>query len=108
MQTELKAETAAALQAAVQGLTDDMIEEMKVSPLRQFEPTIVQDPLVYRLYEVGDGTHQAGVLWACKLPRLIMYTQRATRPSHCAYHGSTAHNVCSVIIGFTNYLLITQ
>ena len=64
MQTELKAETAAALQAAVQGLTDDMIEEMKVSPLRQFEPTIVQDPLVYRLYEVGDGTHQAGVLWA--------------------------------------------
>ena len=30
-----------------------MIEEMKVSPLRQYEPTMIQDPLVYRLNEVG-------------------------------------------------------
>ena len=52
-QTELKPETAAALQAAVPGLTDDIIAEMKVSPLRQYEPTIIQEPLVYRLYEVS-------------------------------------------------------
>lgn len=53
MQTELKEETAEALQKAVPGLTDDLIEAMKVSPLRQYDPTIIQEPLVYRLYEVG-------------------------------------------------------
>ena len=52
MQTELKPETAKALQNAVPSLTDDMIKEMMVSPLRQYDPTIVQEPLVYRLHEV--------------------------------------------------------
>ena len=52
MQTELKPETSKALQAAVPGLTDDLLQEMMVSPLRQFDTTIVQEPLVYRLYEV--------------------------------------------------------
>ncbi len=52
-QTELKPGTAAALQKAVPGLTDELIEEMKVSPLRQFDPNLIQEPLVYRLYEVS-------------------------------------------------------
>ncbi len=51
-QTELKPATAAPLQSAVPGLTDELIEEMKVSPLRQFDPSIIQEPTVYRLYEV--------------------------------------------------------
>jgi hypothetical protein len=51
-QTELKSGTAEALQKAVPGLSDELIEEMKVSPLRQFDPNLIQDPLVYRLYEV--------------------------------------------------------
>ena len=34
------------------GLTNDLIAQMKVSPLRQFDPQLIQDPLVYRLYEV--------------------------------------------------------
>ncbi|CAL8470288.1 g9830 [Coccomyxa elongata] len=50
-QTELKPGSAAALQAAVPGLTDELVEEMKVSPLRQFDPSIIQEPTVYRLYE---------------------------------------------------------
>jgi cyanate lyase len=52
LQTELKPATASALQAAVPGLTDELLEEMKVSPLRQFDPSIIQEPTVYRLYEV--------------------------------------------------------
>lgn len=53
MQTELKANTAPLLQKAVPGLTDDLIKQMKVSPLRQFDPQLIQEPLVYRLYEVS-------------------------------------------------------
>ena len=34
------------------GLTNELIAQMKVSPLRQFDPQLIQDPLVYRLYEV--------------------------------------------------------
>ena len=52
MQAELKEATAPLLQKAVPGLTDDLIARMKVSPLRQFDPQLIQDPLVYRLYEV--------------------------------------------------------
>lgn len=50
-QAELKEATAPLLQKAVPGLTDDLIARMKVSPLRQFDPQLIQDPLVYRLYE---------------------------------------------------------
>lgn len=52
MQAELKAATAPALQKAVPGLTDELVDQMKVAPLRQFDPQLIQDPLVYRLYEV--------------------------------------------------------
>ncbi len=40
------------LQKAVPGLTDELISQMTVSPLRQFDPQLIQEPLVYRLYEV--------------------------------------------------------
>lgn len=52
-QTELKPTTAPVLQKAVPALTDELLEEMQVSPLRQFDPNLIQEPLVYRLYEVG-------------------------------------------------------
>ncbi len=52
MQAELKKTTAPALQKAVPGLTDELISQMTVSPLRQFDPQLIQEPLVYRLYEV--------------------------------------------------------
>ncbi len=52
VQAELKEATAPLLQKAVPGLTDDLIARMKVSPLRQFDPQLIQEPLVYRLYEV--------------------------------------------------------
>lgn len=72
MQTELKPETAKALQAAVPGLTDDLLQEMMVSPLRQFDTTIVQEPLVYRLYEV---------IYALLHASSHSYTARAWRPT---------------------------
>ncbi|CAK0737267.1 hypothetical protein CVIRNUC_000883 [Coccomyxa viridis] len=50
-QAELKEGTAPLLQKAVPGLTNDLVAQMKVSPLRQFDPQLIQDPLVYRLYE---------------------------------------------------------
>ena len=52
VQAELKKNTAPALQKAVPGLTDELISQMTVSPLRQFDPQLIQEPLVYRLYEV--------------------------------------------------------
>ena len=52
MQAELKKNTAPLLQKAVPGLTDELLKQMMVSPLRQFDPQLIQDPLVYRLYEV--------------------------------------------------------
>jgi cyanate lyase len=52
VQAELKEATALLLQKAVPGLTDDLVARMKVSPLRQFDPQLIQEPLVYRLYEV--------------------------------------------------------
>ena len=33
-------------------IDDDMLAAMKKSPMRVFDPQIVQDPLVYRLTEV--------------------------------------------------------
>ena len=52
LQAELQKSTAPALQKAVPGLTDELLSEMMVSPLRQFDPQLIQEPLVYRLYEV--------------------------------------------------------
>ena len=51
------------------GLTDDLIGQMKVSPLRQFDPQLIQDPLVYRLYEVIGP--------ALKVPPMLCNSSRA-------------------------------
>ena len=77
LQTELKPGSAAALQAAVPGLTDELVEEMKVSPLRQFDPSIIQEPTVYRLYEVRIFISVAALLhlhpgWRRLLPSLLL------------------------------------
>ena len=51
-QAQLKEATAPKLKAAVPNINDDMLAAMKKSPMRVFDPQIVQDPLVYRLTEV--------------------------------------------------------
>eukprot|EP00246_Nothoceros_aenigmaticus_P013876 TRINITY_DN5012_c0_g1_i2.p1 TRINITY_DN5012_c0_g1~~TRINITY_DN5012_c0_g1_i2.p1 ORF type:complete len:167 (+),score=34.92 TRINITY_DN5012_c0_g1_i2:280-780(+) len=50
-QAPLKPTAVAALRKAVPTLTDDLIEEMQVIPLRTFDPNILQDPTIYRFYE---------------------------------------------------------
>lgn len=47
-QAHLKPDTAEALRAAVPGLTDDLIEEMKKPPFRSYRPNLLHDPAVYR------------------------------------------------------------
>ena len=70
-QAELKEGTAPLLQKAVPGLTDDLVAQMKVSPLRQFDPQLIQDPLVYRLYEVIRPALEASqILCNSSRPRL--------------------------------------
>ncbi len=51
-QAQLKEGTAEKLRAAVPALPDSSLAAMKRAPLRQYDPLIVQDPLVYRLTEV--------------------------------------------------------
>ena len=52
LQAQLKEGTAEKLRAAVPALPDASLAAMKRAPLRQYDPLIVQDPLVYRLTEV--------------------------------------------------------
>ena len=51
-QAHLKEDTAPKLKAAVPAISDEMLAAMKKSPMRTYDPQIVQDPLVYRLTEV--------------------------------------------------------
>ncbi|XP_024356533.1 cyanate hydratase [Physcomitrium patens] len=50
-QAHLKPETASALKAAVPALSDDLLAAMQEIPMRSFDPTVVQDPTIYRLHE---------------------------------------------------------
>ncbi|KAI3697139.1 hypothetical protein L6452_29923 [Arctium lappa] len=50
-QAQLKPDTAPKLRAALPALTDIHIHQMMESPLRSYDPTIVQDPTIYRLNE---------------------------------------------------------
>lgn len=50
-QAQLKVSSVAALKAAVPALTDEDIDEMTRSPIRSWDPTIVQEPHVYRMTE---------------------------------------------------------
>lgn len=47
-QAHLKPETASALKAAVPALSDDLLAAMQEIPMRSFDPTVVQDPTIYR------------------------------------------------------------
>ncbi|XP_077250803.1 cyanase [Tasmannia lanceolata] len=50
-QAQLKPETAKSLQAALPGLTDELIHEMMKPPMRSYDPKIIQEPAIYRLNE---------------------------------------------------------
>lgn len=49
-QAQLKPDTAVKLRAALPELTDTHIFQMMESPLRSYDPSILQDPTVYRLF----------------------------------------------------------
>ncbi|CAH9109326.1 unnamed protein product [Cuscuta europaea] len=50
-QAQLKPETASKLQAALPLLTVDHLQQMMLPPMRSYDPTLIQDPCVYRLNE---------------------------------------------------------
>nr|XP_043609836.1 cyanate hydratase [Erigeron canadensis] len=50
-QAHLKPDTALKLRATLPGLTDAHINHMMQPPLRSYDPSIIQDPTVYRLNE---------------------------------------------------------
>ena len=47
-QAQLKAESAPALRQALPALTDEQVAMMQLAPLRSFDPSLIQEPLVYR------------------------------------------------------------
>lgn len=47
-QQHLKPQAAKKLKAAVPGLSDDLLAAMQEIPLRSYDPTIIQDPTIYR------------------------------------------------------------
>lgn len=47
-QAQLKPDTAPKLRAALPALSDDLLHEMMTSPLRSYDPNLIQDPTVYR------------------------------------------------------------
>lgn len=59
LQAQLKKETEAKLAKAVPGLTEDLLREMRKCPMRSYDPSIIQEPNIYRMTEVclhyGDG-----------------------------------------------------
>ena len=54
-QAQLPAGRAEALQAAVPALGKAHLEALSRAPMRTFHPSVLQEPLVYRLYEVSAG-----------------------------------------------------
>ncbi|XP_068662926.1 cyanate hydratase-like [Aristolochia californica] len=50
-QAQLKPETALVLRQALPELTEYLVKEMMRPPMRSYEPSIIQDPTVYRLNE---------------------------------------------------------
>ncbi len=51
-QAQLKKETEDKLAKLVPGLTEDLLKEMRKPPVRSFDPSILQEPHVYRMTEV--------------------------------------------------------
>lgn len=58
-QAQLKPATALKLKAAVPAITDEDLATMKKEPFRSFNPTIMQEPMIYRFVEAmqhyGEG-----------------------------------------------------
>ncbi len=58
-QAQLKKTTEDKLVKLVPGLTENLLEEMREPPIRSYDPSIIQEPHVYRMTEVcahyGDG-----------------------------------------------------
>lgn len=58
-QAQLKKATEDKLVKLVPGLTEDLLKEMRKPPIRSYDPSIIQEPHVYRMTEVcahyGDG-----------------------------------------------------
>ncbi|XP_024522985.1 cyanate hydratase-like [Selaginella moellendorffii] len=50
-QAQLHPEQVSPLRNAVPQLSDELLEKMRAPPLRSYEPTLIQDPIVYRLNE---------------------------------------------------------
>ncbi|MEW5308613.1 MAG: hypothetical protein WDW38_000558 [Sanguina aurantia] len=51
LQQQLKPDTAELLVKAVPGLTSELVLQMKKAPARRFDPLLIQDPFIYRMYE---------------------------------------------------------
>ena len=51
-QAQLRSGTEAKLKQLVPGLTEDLLKEMRKPPVRCFDPSILQEPHVYRMTEV--------------------------------------------------------
>jgi cyanate lyase len=58
-QAQLKPATASKLSQVLPGITPDLLAEMQKPPVRSYDPTILQEPHVYRMTEVcahyGEG-----------------------------------------------------
>lgn len=58
-QALLKKETEGKLVRFVPGLTEDLLKKMRKPPVRSYDPSILQEPHVYRMTEIcahyGDG-----------------------------------------------------
>jgi cyanate lyase len=51
-QAQLKENAVAKLKELVPGLDDKLISEMRKCPMRSYDPTIIQEPNIYRMTEV--------------------------------------------------------
>lgn len=47
-QAQLKPDTAAKLRAALPDLSEQLLDEMMLTPMRSYDPNLLQDPAVYR------------------------------------------------------------
>lgn len=51
-QAQLKKDTEGKLTKLVPGLSEDLLQEMRKPPVRSYDPSILQEPHVYRMTEV--------------------------------------------------------
>ena len=51
-QAQLKPESEKKLVELIPGLSEDLVAEMRKCPMRSYDPTIIQEPNIYRMTEV--------------------------------------------------------